>query len=156
MGVDLYGDNPTDEVGTYFRSNIWYWRPLWVYCEFNHPNIANKVKYPYSNDGDGLNAAYSKALSKAISNDLKLGKVNFYADVLQKHLDSLPKIPCTYCNQTGKRIWNEQSGQAVEKICNVCNGCLEIDPIEKSYCFSIEFLSEFSDFLKHCGGFKIF
>ena len=32
MGMDVFGKNPTDEKGAYFRNNVWFWHPLWDYC----------------------------------------------------------------------------------------------------------------------------
>ena len=31
MGMDVYGIAPEKEWGEYFRSNVWWWRPLWDY-----------------------------------------------------------------------------------------------------------------------------
>ena len=31
MGMDVYGREPEKELGKYFRSNVWWWRPLWNY-----------------------------------------------------------------------------------------------------------------------------
>ena len=28
MGMDVFGKNPTSEVGKYFRRNVWHWRRL--------------------------------------------------------------------------------------------------------------------------------
>jgi hypothetical protein len=39
MGMDVFGKAPTRKVGEYFRSNVWYWHPLWHYCEEIAPDI---------------------------------------------------------------------------------------------------------------------
>jgi hypothetical protein len=54
MGMDVSGLAPTTEAGKYFRNNCWWWRPLWYYCEQVAPDLAEKVEYAQSNDGDGL------------------------------------------------------------------------------------------------------
>ena len=56
MGMDVYGKNQESEKGSYFRNNVWWWRPLWNYCEELHGDITRKVDSGYSNDGDGLDA----------------------------------------------------------------------------------------------------
>lgn len=154
MGMDVFGKKPTSEVGTYFRANVWYWHPLWLYCEMVHPNIANKVENGHSNSGDGLNSAYSKALSKALKEDLETGVAKQFAKERQDYLDSLPKEPCGYCDSTGYRDWKEGDLE-VRKVCNACNGELFIEPFDKHYIFSLELLDEFANFLEHCGGFTI-
>ena len=42
MGMDVYGKNQTSEKGSYFRNNVWWWRPLWNYCEELHGDITHK------------------------------------------------------------------------------------------------------------------
>ena len=66
MGMDVYGKNATSEAGKYFRRNIFGWPPLWGYCEYLAPELTSKVKYGYTNDGDGLNAEDSKALGEML------------------------------------------------------------------------------------------
>ena len=29
MGMDVYGKNPINDDGKYFRANIWCWRPIY-------------------------------------------------------------------------------------------------------------------------------
>jgi hypothetical protein len=154
MGMDVIGNNPTSKTGDYFRANIWYWHPLWEYCECMHPTIVAKVKHGHSNDGDGLNGAYARALSQAIKRDLKDGKANQYYDELQRELESLSDIKCVYCDETGKRIFSI-SEEEKDQPCNVCKGTLLMSHPAKDYVFSLQLLEEFSDFLQDCGGFKI-
>lgn len=54
MGMDIYGLQPKDETGKYFRNNYWWWRPLARYCQQVAPEIMAKIKYLESNYGDGL------------------------------------------------------------------------------------------------------
>ena len=71
--MDVYGTNPTDKVGEYFRNNVWWWRPLWDYCLTNHGEIAGKVEYGHSNDGDGLDSHDSMKLALLLRQDISSG-----------------------------------------------------------------------------------
>ena len=36
MGMDVYGKEPKNETGEYFRSNVWWWRRLWDFvCDID-------------------------------------------------------------------------------------------------------------------------
>jgi len=105
MGMDVMGKNPTDEKGGYFRNNVWWWSPLWDYCSTISPEICKKVKYAYSNDGDGLDALDSEELSKRLYKSLKDGTADKYIKQHTKHIKSLPKVLCVHCRATGTRQW---------------------------------------------------
>ena len=40
MGMDVYGENPKNEKGEYFRNNVWWWRPLGDFVCSNYEEIA--------------------------------------------------------------------------------------------------------------------
>ena len=105
MGMDVYGRNPKNETGEYFRRNVWGWHPLWEYCQDAHPEIANKVEHGHSNSGDGLGSRDSVKLAKLMKEDIRSGFAEKYIKDRQEHLDALPLEDCTYCNTTGKRTW---------------------------------------------------
>jgi len=77
MGMDVYGNNPTSEKGEYFRNNVWWWRPLWQYCEDMAPDLCKGVSAQY-NDGDGLDDEKAKALSKILLETLSDGRCLIY------------------------------------------------------------------------------
>jgi hypothetical protein len=66
MGMDVYGTEPKNEKGAYFRNNVWWWRPLWEYCEFVAPELTCTVENGYSNDVDGLDGEDAKDIAKAL------------------------------------------------------------------------------------------
>jgi hypothetical protein len=113
MGMDVMGKNPTDEKGGYFRNNVWWWSPLWDYCSTISPEICKKVKYAYSNDGDGLDALDSEELSKRLYKSLKDGTADKYVKERNDHINSLPKRKCLHCMATGMRLWykNKETGK---------------------------------------------
>lgn len=154
MGMDVYGNKPTDPVGEYFRANVWYWRPLWIYVDSINPELTSKVEYPHSNDGSGLNGKDSRALSQLLLKEIESGKTEEYIKEYYEYLESLPLEDCEYCEQTGYRTWS-QDGIEVQKVCNACNGELKLKSFATHYPMHIDVVKEFQQFLYHCGGFKI-
>jgi hypothetical protein len=105
MGMDVFGVEPKNEKGAYFRNNVWWWRPLWEYCEYVAPELTCLVEHGYSNDGDGLDAEDAKELAKALRKALRDGSAKVYEETRNEWLDSLPIRPCVHCQATGKRTW---------------------------------------------------
>lgn len=105
MGMDVFGIEPKNEKGAYFRNNVWWWRPLWEYCEFVAPELTCAVEHGYSNDGDGLDAEDAVLLAKALRKSLRDGTADLYEQTRNEWLASLPIRPCVHCQATGKRTW---------------------------------------------------
>ena len=53
MGFDIYAVEPQDKENNYFRSNVWYWRPLWQLVEFICNDLTNE-----DIEGGGYNDGY--------------------------------------------------------------------------------------------------
>lgn len=171
MGMDVYGKNPTNEVGQYFRANVWYWRPLWGYVEETYPEIAELVEYAQSNDGDGLDESDAVKLASLIKDDLKNGNVREYEKQYRERISELPMDDCDLCEASGIRTDEVaiQSGMPDKELdadiaiivgrekgwCNGCNGVGKREPWAASYPFEEEVVAEFAEFLESCGGFEI-
>jgi DnaJ-class molecular chaperone len=171
MGMDVYGKNATNEAGEYFRRNVWGWRPLWDYCLEQHGEIAGKVKYGHSNDGDGLNDKNSKRLAGLIYDDLANGSAEAYIQARQARLAELERPECEYCNGSGVREdeVGRNAGMPTTELsdelqillgrthgtCNGCRGEGKTDAWETHYYLDLDDLKEFAVFLENCGGFKI-
>ncbi len=160
MGMDVYGKQPISEVGSYFRNNVWWWRPLWNYCLTQYPELTEQVVDGHSNSGDGLDAAQALALGRALQADIDSGVAAQYEKEYREYLAALPQKECEYCNASGKRAWlphtlNNDTDQIVITECNVCTGSGKVDDWATSYPFSVENVQEFSKFLVSCGGFSI-
>lgn len=170
MGMDVYGKNPSSEKGTYFRNNIWCWRPLWDYCVEVAPELCSDLS-GHTNDGDGLDEDGANMLAHILSDELWTGNTLAYQ---QKHADyvaSLPRQDCTNCGATGIRTDSVgvNMGQPDRELdieiqiltgrthgwCNGCNGVGTQEHWEGSYPFSIENVANFADFLSYSGGFSI-
>ncbi len=171
MGMDVYGKNPTNEVGEYFRRNVWGWHPLWDYVEDNHPEIAELVEHAHSNSGDGLDAEKSVLLSKLLMDDYNSGKVAEYVAERNKALSELPFEDCKICEGTGIRTdalgkehnWHEKELEPdiviivgrTKGSCNACSGIGKRENWATNYYLEPDDVKEFSEFLAECGGFEI-
>lgn len=158
MGMDVMGRNATSEVGSYFRRNVWGWRPLWNYVADMHADIAAKVEHGHSNDGDGLDAADSYELGLKLYNDIADGAAARYVAERDETIAAMPSKPCEYCGATGVRTdaVGVEMGMDKKKWCNACDGKGSVRPWEASYSLTVEDVREFADFLVDCGGFNIY
>jgi len=161
MGMDVYGREPINEVGSYFRNNVWWWRPLWNYCVTYHSDLTEEIaENGHTNSGDGLNAKNAYELGKRLQNDIDLGIVADYEKEYKEHLESLPLLDCEYCNATGQRLWpansiNNDSDKDIYRECNSCSGSGKTKDFSTNYPFSVNNVQEFSKFLVCSGGFNI-
>lgn len=171
MGMDVYGVNATSETGTYFRRNVWGWRPLWQYVENNHPEIAGLVQYAQSNDGDGLDNADSIRLAALLLGDIQDGTTDKYIRARNHYLSQLERPSCDLCQGTGIRTdeVGVQQGMPEQELspemaaltgrthgyCNACGGEGKKDAWETSYYLDRNDIKEFAAFLMDCGGFQI-
>lgn len=72
MGMDVYGKNPANNTGEYFRANVWSWRPIHKLCE----TVLGVELHSWGfNDGEGFK-------SQAECNNL--------ADKLEQYLKQFP------------------------------------------------------------------
>ena len=171
MGMDVYGKKPANEVGEYFRRNVWGWRPLWQYCVDTHPELANKVKNAQYNSGGGLNAKKSILLAQLLKEDLANGNAERYVANRNKELADLPRVECELCSGTGIRTdkVGVENGMSEMKLlkevaiilgrevgwCNGCNGEGLQDDWAIHYSLDVQDIIEFADFLENSGGFEI-
>ncbi|MBB4730513.1 hypothetical protein [Xanthomonas arboricola] len=154
MGMDVYGKAPVSEKGEYFRNNIWWWHPLWRYCEHLAPDLIPENNLGHSNDGWGLNRRKSQALADRLAAALDSGETEQHAQAYKAYLDSLPPEPCRICGGTGHRAPPPETGPG-SLSCNGCNGQGSVPNFSTHYPFSVENVREFEAFLRDCGGFRI-
>ena len=148
MGMDVYGINPTSSDGDYFRNNVWWWRPLWDYCCHVDTELATKVPYGHSNDGDGLQTDEEcQILANQLQESIDNGSAESYIAEYYKEIEALPLETCRICGGTGKKT--------DETTCFSCEGKGEVKSWAASYPIDIENIQNFANFLRKCGGFKI-
>lgn len=171
MGMDVMGNDPKSEKGSYFRNNVWWWHPLWDYCQSLHEDIAGKVEYGHSNDGDGLDGDDAYHLGERLLSDIENGVTAEYETRYREHLASLPLNDCQWCKGTGIRTdevgmehgmpdreLEEATAIIVGRTHGYCNGCNGIGKEASwatNYPFSVDNVREFAEFLLDCGGFSI-
>lgn len=164
MGMDVFGSKPASETGEYFRNNVWWWRPLADYLTARYPDLTQGCTYWQSNDGDGLDAAGSRALADALTADLDNGTVQRHVQEYQEYLDSLPLEECGLCSGTGLRTdeVGRSHGMDVPRDpqtgtggCNGCQGTGKRASVETWYHLDIDNVRAFAQFLRDCGGFRI-
>ena len=126
MGMDVYGKSPTTEKGAYFRKNVWGWHPLWNLCEELSPDVAGKVEYGHSNDGDGLCAHDARLLGRVLWDALWDGRVDQF---IERGNGSIETI-------YGKLLFPDERP-------------------ENLYETDRESVQNFALFLRDCGGFEV-
>jgi hypothetical protein len=173
MGMDVYGKNPTNENGEYFRNNVWWWRPLWDYCcqvgdSVITDELAESGQY---NDGAGLDAENALALAEILRDEILSGRTAEHERAHREYLASLPREACDLCDSTGIRTDSigEEMGQPTKELspevqiltgrthgwCNGCDGIGTRESFGMSYPFSEANVREFVEFLESSGGFSI-
>lgn len=171
MGMDVYGKNPISERGSYFRNNVWWWRPLAEFICETHPEIAEHCEDWHSNSGYGLGATKSLELAKVLQADIDSGLVAEYEKRYNEWRANLPRTDCPHCGATGVRsdevgvahgMPNKELKQEIQILtgrthgwCNGCDGVGTTENFGASYPFSVENVQEFVGFLSECGGFQI-
>ncbi len=154
MGMDVFGKSPITEEGKYFRNNVWWWHPLWRYCEQIAPDLIPKDNPGHYNDGWGLSHRKSLKLADRLAAAIASGATAQYEQDYRQHLASLPPVKCDTCGGTGHRAEPPQTGPGT-RLCNSCNGKGEVPDFQAHYPFSVENVREFVVFLRGCGGFRI-
>ena len=171
MGMDVIGVNAKSDTGSYFRNNVWSWRPLAGFIQETYPEIASQCEYWNSNDGDGLDGKLSVALGKKIHQDIDNGTVKAWRDNYYAELEKLEREVCNCCDGTGIRtdaVGEEQDMPRKELpvetqiatgrthgTCNACYGIGTKEAWAMSYPFDVQNVQNFADFLLDCGGFQI-
>lgn len=161
--IDL-GEYEDNNPGVYFRSNVWYWRPIvdWL---LNHIEVLDE------DDSDGLshNSGYiinknvATIIGSTIESHHEQGLLQEW--VQKKKVEQLMrgKEPCTICDGTGVRtdLIGLQDLEPFVKDgvrggkCNGCNGEGLREPFDNNYPYSEKALVDFGIFAKESGGFQI-
>jgi len=173
MGMDVMGKDSTTERGSYFRNNVWWWRPLWDYCVHVGEDIIDDhlAEHGHYNDGEGLDADGATRLAEVLRKELENGNTAKWAQNQAEWRASLPREACNLCDCTGIRTdeVGVQHGMPEKELdpevqiltgrthgwCNACQGVGTTENWLSHYPFSEENVREFADFLAECGGFEI-
>lgn len=174
MGMDVYGKNPTQKEGEYFRANLWYWRPLWNMTVFMDDGeiITDQVWQDcHLNDGAGLDARAAKKLAQTMRFAIEKGWVDTFIMHFNEKKAAIPMEECRVCATTGIRTdekgvelgmpekeLDDVTAIAVGRThgwCNACNGYGKKEPMSTWYQMDKQFVEEWTTFLEFCGGFEV-
>ena len=192
MGMDLYGLNPKEaklkkpeegapdnygeiwakdyeayqnQEGTYFRNNVWWWRPLADYV-IEHTGCVDKKDADswHMNDGHKVSDAEANAIADQLEFLIKSGHTEAFAHDYEQE-----RKECEEHNQKLEVLFKKLK-EKVEKE----TGKKNLAPIDypkadhdewnriykmqkhtASYPFSVENVKRFIAFCRSCGGFEI-
>ena len=79
--------------GTYFRNNVWWWRPLWNFvCSTCADILTEKdIEGGSLNDGHRISKTKSKRIAKRLRKFLKEGDVDAYESYYKRKVSQLAK-----------------------------------------------------------------
>ena len=152
-------------VGDYFRSNVWWWRPLADYI-ITYTNCVSEddiERWGY-NDGHEVSEEEAKAIAKQLTHLIKIGHTRKHAEDYERERKKQEDF--------NKRI--EKKLKAFEKSVEKKMGKDNVAPRDYSeedkkkwdslyekkswganYPFSVNHVTQFIEFAENSGGFKI-
>jgi hypothetical protein len=155
MGFDVYGKRKD----SYFRNNVWYWKPLWFYvvetCNLSDVD-AEAGMY---NDSHAISKDKANMIASTLFKELRENRTQTYDLKYKKRIKNLPYVTCKLCYGSGVR--NDQYHKGNCNVCNTEDTKKMGIPIgkelqwEASYPFEVDNVKEFAEFCKESDGFEI-
>jgi hypothetical protein len=174
MSFDIFGRDPSSEIGVHFGMTGGGWTPLADYIIETVPEIAAKCRDWYSNDGDGLDAPEAMTLANSLEAEIASGRCMAYARarraqmvVVQAQIAVLPDQSCSACAGTGLRVVRESDLDCPFPVdvpigskiscwrCDRFGSVRPDDPYRYHNILTPNVVREFVAFLRDCGGFSI-
>lgn len=135
MGMDVFGRNPSDEAGRYFRASIWSWPPL-------HEQICRLC-------GDLLN---DEVLYRIGFNEGAGPKDQATCTLMADRIESaLLSQPSGFTSSVETELVTED-GYVISREDFARNPNLKVRP---RFRIRGEHVQEWIAFLRHCGGFEV-
>ena len=143
-----------DNPGYYFHNTVWLWRPLWNLITNLCEDILTlqDIEGGMYNDFHLIGKAKSKRIAKRLSDSMKKGDVQKWAQEREQHLEDLPLVECNICDGKGYRNLDDSK---VSRVCNGCQGKKVRPHFDHHYVFELTNVERFIKFCKHSGGFRI-
>lgn len=151
MGMDVYGINPADDDGDYFRANVWSWRPILSMIELAN-EMAGKTLLDQEtldsmghNDGAGLNTQ---------------GECEFLAQLLQQLVTPKNLSDAGFVvdgEEINYPIWDKEKDLVTDAE-GLLKRADEVDDLENyksAYGTTFDHVKQFIKFLRSCGGFEV-
>lgn len=161
MGVDISGRKPTTNEGDYFSSNWWGWRPINTICQLAAYNSKLKIDFSYwgSNDGKGLRT--QKQCDKlADALELMLTNDSGYNEFMAEDDDRIQIVMGSWVKSGTGQFYSDENLELQQQY---EYGTILYNPIvtkkgelvESAHSCSLAHIKRWINFLRACGGFKI-
>ena len=153
MGFDLFGVEPLNEKGEYFRNNMWHWPPLWDYVQ-KETGILTDEEYDggLRHDGYVISGEKAQAIAEKLNELIESGKTEEFIQARSETIDALPDEVCEWCDGKGLRHPGHLLGKGP---CLACNGTGKKRPLISNYAMDLENVKDFIEFCRFSGGFQI-
>ena len=158
MGMDVNGKNPSSEEGSYFRANVWSWRPIHAIIGMTGVVDDETLNRMSMNEGAGLQTQnecnqLADALEKVIlNNDIDIGSFKSAGFVLERK-DNDVKINFPICED--KSMVVKPDGTFVKEKEIDTMTLSQQRTLRSAYSTTYSHLKEFIAFLRSCGGFEV-
>ena len=159
-----------ENVGVYFRANVWCWRPIWNYV-YDTTDVLTDEDYRLGHENSCHKITEEKAVR--IGKELLSNIKDAYAKQDKYDKDSKPRRKFNeLCDQAAECLYEEVVDKSDGLI--TCPGDMKIhDPAnykrweilshfggglqfsETSYPFNADYIKEFANFCLNSGGFEI-
>ena len=158
-------DEYTSQSGTYFRNNVWWWRPLAHYVLEETKVIPEDKKESWGyNDCSEVSQKEAEMIARQLRYLIKTGHTKRYEaqwearrktleihnDKVEKELEAHTKKVRTKMKDSNlaPKDFPKEDHKIWDKIYKKRNS-------DASYPFSVENVKEFAEFCENCGGFTI-
>lgn len=133
MGMDVFGKAPKSEAGTYFRANIWSWRPIHELIEQANVLPQKIVENMGFNDGAGPDEQQALLLAAQLETMLE-GMDDEHEFMLSSEIDGPVAVMLAQFKDQGVEI---------------------ISPRGPVYSAGVDHVREFIQFCRDSGGFEV-
>ena len=158
-------DEYTTQSGTYFRNNVWWWRPLADYVlRFTKVIPEDQQEAWGYNDCTEISQQDAEMISQQLDHLIKSGHCKAYADKfekqrikIEKQNDKIEKELDKFCKSVEKKLGktNLAPNDFPKEDKKKWDSIYEKKNFNGNYPFSVDNVKEFSEFCKNSGGFTI-
>ena len=152
-------------VGDYFRSNVWWWRPLAHYVIKFTGCVDDKDAERWSyNDGHEVDDETAKAISNQLYALIEKGHTKKFEEeyekerkISEKHNDKVEKELEKFCKSVEKKLGKTNLAPAdfPKADHDEWERIYHKRISDASYPFNVDHVKEFAEFCRFSGGFKI-
>jgi hypothetical protein len=155
----------TSQSGTYFRNNVWWWRPLADYVlRFTKVIPENEHEHWGYNDCYEVSQENAEMIGQQLDHLIKSGHCKAYADKfekqrlkIEKQNDKIEKQLDKFCKSVEKKLGktNLAPNEFPDQYKRKWDQLYDKKNFNGNYPFSVDNVKGFSEFCKNSGGFTI-